>query len=128
MQTNQFVVVVIVVVALGLMGYITTSGSALDLGGPFRSLALARAARRLGRKRPLPQTVERTYWRAGEYVRDSKRILALGYRATSETVTDPFIRYTVPGRGGRLSGRVIRRRVPMYHVVYELQSGLAKHL
>jgi hypothetical protein len=67
-QTNQFVVVVVVVVALGLMGYITTSGSAVDLGGPFRSVALA-----------------------------------------------------------RLSGRVIRRRVPMYHVVYDLDSKWANH-
>ena len=127
MQTNQFVVVVVVGVALGLMGYITTSGSAVDLGGPFRSLALARAARRLGRKRPLPQTVERSYWRAGEYLGDSRRLLVLGYRVASETVTDPFITYTVPGRGSRLSGRVIRRRVPMYHVVYDLDSNWANH-
>ena len=119
MAANQFVIVVIVVVALGIMGAVTTAGSSVDLGGPFRAMALARAARKLARERVRPATVERSYWSAGEYMRDAKRLQPLGYRVSSESTTPAFLSYTVPGRGSRYSGRTVRRRVPTHHVTYE---------
>jgi hypothetical protein len=111
----------VLLIALALLGLVTSiyrAGNTLDLGGPFRDRALARAAHKLAGEGTLPDTIEREYWRASDYVRDSQRLKALGYAVTSETVTEPYITHEIPGRGG---GRTIRRRVPMCHIVYGRQ-------
>jgi hypothetical protein len=115
----------VLLIALALLGLVTTvyrAGDTLDLGAPFRDRALARAARRLASAQPYPDTVEREYWRASDYVRDSQRLKALGYRVTSESVTEPFIVHQIPGRGG---GRTIKRRVPMCYITYERRQDRA---
>lgn len=108
----------VLLIALALLGVVTTAyraGDTLDLAGPFRDHALARAARKLASEQPLPDTIERAYWRASDYVRDSQRLKALGYSVTSESVTEPYIVHHIPGRGG---GRTIKHRVPMCHITY----------
>jgi hypothetical protein len=108
----------VLLVAFALLGVVTSvyrAGNTLDFDGPFRDRALARAARKLAGGGMYPDTIEREYWRASDYVRDSQRLRALGYVVTSESVTDPYVTHEIPGRGG---GRTIRRRVPMCHIVY----------
>jgi hypothetical protein len=114
---SEVVILLVIFGALGILGTITAAGNALDFGGPLRNLALGRAARQLARGSATPETIERSYWRADEYVRDSKRLSALGYYVSTESVTPPIVSYSLPGRG-RYSGRTMRRRVPMYHVIY----------
>jgi hypothetical protein len=115
----------VLLVAFALLGLVTTiyrAGDTLDVGAPFRDGALARAARKLASERPSPDTVERTYWRASDYVRDSQRLKALGYWVMSETVTAPFITHHIAGRGG---GRTIKWRVPICHITYGRRGNQA---
>ncbi len=115
MTLTSLLVLLVAFAALGLVTTVYRAGDTLDVAGPFRDRALAREARKLAGTRPYPDTVERSYWRASDYVRDSQRLQALGYRVTSESVTEPFITHQIPGRGG---GRTIKRRVPMCHITY----------
>jgi hypothetical protein len=115
---TTFTSLLVLLVAFALLGLVTMvyrAGDTLDVAGPFRDRALARAARKLAAEQPYPDTVDRSYWRASDYVRDSQRLKALGYRVTSESITEPFITHQIPGRGG---GRTIKRRVPMCHITY----------
>ena len=122
MTLADAVVALIVLGVLGLIGTVYRAGNAVDLGAAFRNLGLARAARKLASERPSPDTVERTYWRASDYVRDSQRLKALGYWVMSETVTAPFITHHIAGRGG---GRTIKRRVPICHITYGRRGNQA---
>jgi hypothetical protein len=89
----------------------------MDIGGPFRNVILALAARRLKNRNPRPESVDRAYWTVGEYQRDAQRLLLLGYEVTSETVTDPYV------EGASFRQRpAIQVRVPMAHVIYELSK------
>jgi hypothetical protein len=115
MTLTSALVLLVAFAALGLVTTVYRGGNTLDLGGPFRDRALARAARKLISDGTYPDTIEREYWRASDYVRDSQRLVALGYAVTSESVTAPYITHHIAGRGG---GRTIRRRVPMCHIVY----------
>jgi len=117
-MTLTTALVALAIALLGLIGTVYRAGNTVDLWAPFRDRSLARAARKLARNETSPETLERTYWRARDYVRDSARLQALGYSVTTESVTGPFIVHHVPGRGG---GRTIRRRVPVCHVTYERQ-------
>jgi hypothetical protein len=121
MTLTSALVLLIAFVLLGLVTTVYRAGNTLDVGGPFRDRALARAAHRLAGEGTRPDTIEREYWRASDYVRDSQRLKALGYAVTSETVTEPYITHQIPGRGG---GRTIRRRVPMCHIVYGRQRTM----
>ena len=121
MTLTSALVLLIAFVLLGLVTTVYRAGNTLDVGGPFRDRALARAAHRLAGEGTRPDTIEREYWRASDYVRDSQRLKALGYAVTSETVTEPYITHQIPGRGG---GRTIRRRVPMCHFVYGRQRTM----
>lgn len=116
MTVGNALPLLIVLVLFGLMGTVYQAGSAVDLAAPLRRLALARASQRLSRQSNLPATFERTYWRPGEYDRDEKRLKALGYSVVSQSVSEPYIVHELPGRGSTV--RTIRRRVPMFHVVY----------
>ena len=71
MSLADALVVLTVLVLLGLIGTIYTAGNAVDLGAAFRNIWLARAARKLVRSGIYPDVIERTYWSARDYVRDS---------------------------------------------------------
>jgi hypothetical protein len=108
----------LLLVAFVLLGVVTTvyrAGYTLDVLGPLRDRALARAAQQLAQTGMYPETLDREYWRATDYVRDAQRLKALGYSVSSESVNDPYITHIIPGRGG---GRTIRRRGPMCHITY----------
>ena len=88
----------------------------------FRDWLNARQARRIARRQPLPDTIERAYWRATDYEKDSRRLDGLGYVVASETENAPYVTGASVARGetsGYYSGRTMRRRVPSYHVIYE---------
>ena len=87
----------------------------IDIGGPFRNAILAMAARRLKNRNPRPEFVERTYWTVGEYQRDAERLESLGYKVSSETLTNPY----VEGVAFRMRP-AMQIRVPTAHVMYEL--------
>jgi len=106
----------VALIFLGLIGTVYRAGNAVDLAAPLRRLALIRASQRLSRQPTLPPTIERTYWRPREYDRDEQRLKALGYRVVSQSVTEPYIVHELPGRAW--TARTIKRRVPMFHVVY----------
>ena len=106
----------IVFVLLGFIGTIYAAANTVDLGAAVRNRGLARAARKLVRTGSYPDVIERTYWSARDYVRDSQRLQALGYSVATETMTGPHIVHHVPGRGG---GRDIRRQVPLCRVTYD---------
>lgn len=89
----------------------------IDIGGPFRNAILAMAARRLKNRNPRPEYVERTYWTVGEYQRDAERLTSLGYKVSSETVTNPYIE----GASFRLRP-AMQIHVPTAHVMYELSE------
>jgi hypothetical protein len=116
MTLADAVVALIVLGVLGLIGTVYRAGNAVDLGAAFRNLGLARAARKLGRTGSYPDVIERTYWSAPDYVRDSQRLKALGYSIATQSITGPHIVRHVPGRGG---GRNIKRRVPLCRVTYD---------
>jgi hypothetical protein len=116
MTLADAVVALIVLGVLGLIGTVYRAGNAVDLGAAFRNLGLARAARKLGRTGSYPDVIERTYWSAPDYVRDSQRLKALGYSIATQSITGPHIGRHVPGRGG---GRNIKRRVPLCRVTYD---------
>jgi hypothetical protein len=89
----------------------------IDIGGPFRNALLMLAARRLRNRNPRPKSVERAYWTIGEYQRDARRLVLLGYEVTSETVTNPFV------EGASFRQRpAMQIRVPTAHVIYELSK------
>jgi hypothetical protein len=89
----------------------------IDIGGPFRNAILALAARRLKNRNPRPEFVERTYWTVGEYQKDAERLMLLGYKVSSDTVTNPYIE----GTAFRIRP-AMQIRVPMAHVMYELSK------
>jgi len=122
MTLTSALVFLIAFALLGVVTMVYRSGDTIDLAGPFRDRALARAANKLAGERPCPDAVEREYWRASDYVRDSQRLKALGYWVTSESVTAPFITHDIPGRGG---GRTIKHRVPMCRVTYGRRGNRA---
>ncbi len=115
MTLTSLLVLLVALAALGLVTTVYRAGDTLDLAAPFRERGLARAARKLASERPAPDTVERRYWRASDYVRDLQRLQALGYWVTSESVGEPYVTHQIPGRGG---GRTIKHRVPMCHITY----------
>jgi hypothetical protein len=115
MSLVDALVALVVLVGLGLIGSIYAAANAMDLGAAFRTLGLARAARKLARTGTYPDLIERTYWSARDYGRDSQRLKALGYSVSTESTTGPYIVHHVPGRGG---GRDIKRRVPLCRVTY----------
>lgn len=84
----------------------------------LRNWLLARDARKLARRSQLPQTITRTYWTAGDYEQDSVRLATLGYRVSHETSNAPHVVVHLVGRTGYRGGRVVRRRVPIFHVTY----------
>ncbi len=89
----------------------------IDIGGPFRNALLALAARRLRNRNPRPESVERAYWTVGEYQRDAERLELLGYKVSSETVTNPYV------EGASFRQRpAMQIRVPTAHVMYELSK------
>jgi len=116
MSLVDALVALVVLVGLGLIGSTYAAANAVDLGAAFRTLGLARAARKLARTGSYPNVIERTYWSARDYVRDSQRLKALGYSVSTESMTGPYIVHHVPGRGG---GRDIKRRVPLCRVTYD---------
>lgn len=87
----------------------------------------ARDARRMVRRQQFPETVERTYWNAPEYTRDAARLEQLGYLVESETDNDPYVTSGSIPRGGSgpdsQYGRLIRRRVPIVHVIYQRRAS-----
>ena len=78
-------------------------------------------ARRLRRRKQLPELIEKPYWHKDAFARDSARLEALGYLVESEADNDAYISSTYPantgGGFGQLS-RTINRRVPSIHVTY----------
>lgn len=104
----------VIILLVGLL----SAASAVDIAGPVRSFLWGRDARKMQRNHDFPETLERAYWSRRQYDRDSQRLRALGYRATSEEAVEPFI--TLPSYPvfGRTSGRPRRRRVPCLYVRY----------
>jgi hypothetical protein len=89
----------------------------IDIGGPFRNALLVLAARRLRNRNPRPESVERAYWTVSEYQRDAERLELLGYKVSSETVTNPYV------EGASFRQRpAMQIRVPTAHVIYELTN------
>jgi hypothetical protein len=82
-------------------------------------------ARRMRRRKHLPQTIERPYWHNDAFARDSVRLEALGYAVESEADNARFVTATYPantgGGFGQLS-RTVTRRVPSIHVTYRRAS------
>lgn len=78
-------------------------------------------ARRMRRRRHLPEAIEKPYWHDDAFARDSARLEALGYAVESEVDNDAHVNSTYPANtGGGLGqlSRTITRRVPSMHVTY----------
>jgi hypothetical protein len=96
------------------------------LGGGFNDWLNARAARRLVRSGKFPATIERAYWNAAQYERDSARLDTIGYEVDSEADSDPYLSSTIPASAGGAMGhldRQVERRVPSFHVTYRRVKG-----
>jgi hypothetical protein len=78
-------------------------------------------ARRIRRRRHLPESIEKPYWDSDAFAKDSARLEALGYAVESEVDNDAYVSSTYPantgGGFGQLS-RTVTRRVPSIHVTY----------
>lgn len=83
-------------------------------------------ALRLRRRKGLPESIEKPYWRNEAFAADSARLEALGYTVESETDNDSFVSSTYPantgGGFGQLS-RTVTRRVPSIHVTYRREQS-----
>jgi hypothetical protein len=78
-------------------------------------------ARRMRRRKHLPESIEKPYWHSDAFAKDSARLEALGYAVESEVDNDAYVSSTYPantgGGFGQLS-RTVTRRVPSIHVTY----------
>ncbi|MGH7685773.1 MAG: hypothetical protein ACREN2_03005 [Candidatus Dormibacteria bacterium] len=105
--------------ALVVLSILLTAANTVDLAGPLRSWFWSRDARRMRRGRRFPAEVRRAYWSRRQYDRDAPRLLALGYRVTSEEAADPYVTLPSAPAFGRSTPRPRRRRVPCIYVAYE---------
>ena len=73
-------------------------------------------ARRLRRRKHLPESIEKPYWHKDAFAKDSARLEALGYLVESEADNDAYVSSTYPantgGGFGQLSGVDSRRSRP----------------
>ena len=85
----------------------------------LRDWVLARDARKLAKRTEPPAHIERTYWTGRDYQRDSARLALIGYFMVDESHNAPYLTVNPGGQmGDRGRGRVVRRRVPIFHVTY----------
>lgn len=78
-------------------------------------------ARRMRRRKQLPESIEKPYWHNDAFAKDSARLEALGYAVESEADNDAYISSTYPANTGGGFGqlnRTVSRRVPSRHVTY----------
>lgn len=83
-------------------------------------------ARRLRRRRHLPESIEKPYWHNDAFARDSARLEALGYAVESEADNDSYVSATYPANTGGGFGqltRTVSRRVPSIHVTYRRDAA-----
>ncbi|HKR99721.1 MAG TPA: hypothetical protein VJU79_09420 [Candidatus Dormibacteraeota bacterium] len=114
---------IIAVGAFLLVGaYLMVNQGSLDLAGPLRNWLWARDARRMHETGRRPDTIERSYWTAAEYERDSPRLEALGYIVASRSESEPYVSGPPDPRTLRPPSR---RRVPILYIVYELDPRSA---
>lgn len=92
----------------------------------LRNWILARDARKLARQAQPPAHVSRTYWTGRDYERDSARLALLGYFMVDESRNAPHVTVHLGGRTGYRGGRVVRRRVPIFHVTYGRRHPVAE--
>jgi hypothetical protein len=83
-------------------------------------------ARRMRRRRQLPESIEKPYWHNDAFARDSVRLEALGYAVESEADNDAYVSATylanTGGGFGQLT-RTVSRRVPSIHVTYRREAA-----
>jgi hypothetical protein len=93
----------------------------VSIGSWFEDYANQVNARRMRRRKQLPESIEKPYWTRDAFARDSARLVALGYAVESEADNDSYVSSTYPantgGGFGQLS-RTVTRRVPSIHVTY----------
>lgn len=106
--------VLVVVCALAAIALLSRQAS-YDIAGPLRNWLWTRDARRMAARRRFPPELRRSYWNEAEYQRDRARLEALGYGIATADQSDPYITPPVWSGGGLPP----RRRVPVYHVLYE---------
>lgn len=93
----------------------------------LRDWALAREARKLVKQEEPPAHVERTYWTGRDYERDSARLALIGYFMVDESHNAPYLVVNPGGQMGyRGRGRVVRRRVPIFHVTYARRGPISE--
>ena len=88
----------------------------------LRDWVLAREARKLAKRTEPPTHVERTYWTGRDYRRDCARLALIGYSMVDESHNAPYVTVQLGARTGYGAGRVVRRRVPIFHVTYARRS------
>lgn len=119
-MSSQAVSILLLAGALIAVVVLLSASTTVDLAGPVRSWFWGRDARRLQRSGRFPPELHRAYWSRREYDRDRGRLLALGYRITSEKAVDPFITLPSMPAFGRTAPRPRRRRVPCLYIEYAL--------
>lgn len=65
------------------------------------------------------------YWTGRDYERDSARLAKLGYVMVDESRNAPYVGVQFRARSGYSAGRVVRRRVPIFHVTYGRRPSTA---
>jgi hypothetical protein len=119
-MTNGILTAVIALVVLLAGAYLMANQASVDLAGPLRNWFWERDARRIRTRGVFPQRIERSYWNAAEFARDSARLEALGYIRVAEMRSEPYV--ILPDVGLH-RGTPPRRRVPMFHVKYERRTA-----
>jgi hypothetical protein len=99
--------------------YLFSHEASLDFAGPLRDWFNARDAQKMAARKRFPDSLRRAYWSEREYQRDSQRLKLLGYVIASEAASDPYV--TSPATPRR--GPPMRRRVPVFYVIYEHRSS-----
>jgi hypothetical protein len=111
-QVALTALLLVLVLAAGI--WLMANQATVDIAGPLRDWLWERDARRMRAQGRFPSTLERSYWTEREYRRDAERLRRMGYVASSEQASDPFV--VLPYASGRRPPP--RRRVPVFHVVY----------
>lgn len=118
-MTSSIQAIVLVVLVMLAAAYLLANQANLDIAGPLRNRLWERDARRMRARASFPETIARSYWSRREYQKDRARLEALGYRVASEAASDPYVTMPAFASFGRTRPPPRRRRVPMFHVVYE---------
>jgi hypothetical protein len=93
----------------------------VSIGSWFEDQVNQLDARRIHRRKHLPESIEKAYWHSDAFARDSARLEALGYAVQSEVDNDAYVNSTYPANTGGGFGqltRTVTRRVPSMHVTY----------